>query len=193
MWRRVFNIGGGGHLEPLCVEHAGLMARLLDDFEGAHWTAIARPDPDDPVPWVLTRLSKTPACYVVFQGEQPVGYAQLRLEEDVGSPALWLTPSLRQRGHGSRVIRGLAGLAERARLNALVTGIRHGNVASCAAFQRCGWARTDWRVGAPFSDCGIWALAVNGAASRSALNLAALRFYRASAPLLGLHLHAAVP
>ena len=36
MWRRVFSIGGGGHLEPLCVEHAGLMARLLDDAEVAH-------------------------------------------------------------------------------------------------------------------------------------------------------------
>lgn len=192
-WRRVVEFERGLRLEPLRIEHASLMARLLDDPSGAHWTGMACPDPADPVPWVISRLGKTPACYVVCRGGEALGYAQLRLEGNLGSPALWLATPWRQRGLGSAVIRCVAALGERAGLGALVTGIRQGNVASRATFEQCGWLETDWRVDAPFADCGIWALSLGGAGSRCALNLAAQRFYRASTPLLGLHQRLATP
>jgi L-amino acid N-acyltransferase YncA len=185
-WGSVCQEGAPG-LEPLRLEHAALVARLLDDAQDAHWTGIAIPDPQDPVQWVRERLGSGSACFLVVHRGQALGYAQLRLAAGVASPAVWLTRTRRHMGHGTQVIQGLADLARRAGLCALVTAIRQDNAASRAAFRRCGWIETDWRARAPFADCGFWALAVGQVASRTALVQAVAQFYRASTPLLTLY------
>lgn len=117
-----------------------------------------------PFPRELTgswrRIASDVQSYLLFDGDRPVGYGEVWLDDDedeVELARIIVDPAVRGRGIGSALIQALLGPGREAGMSEIFLRVRPENAVAIRTYLRCGFADVpqasmdEWNAGQPIA------------------------------------------